>query len=127
MGTGRKFGEVDTAFMAEEEFHAPNAGTGESFRNLGSHALCFGQVLFGDVCRLETFAIVATLLHVSDGRTEEGGPVFLCYGEQCDFAVEMNELFNDKFLNITTTAADAVFPCVWQFVSGLHQRLTFAR
>ena len=27
---------------------------------------------------------------------------------------------NDKFLNITTTAADAVFPCVWQFVSGLH-------
>ena len=60
------------------------------------------------MCRLETFAVVATFLHVSDGRAEEGRAVFLGNGEQGDFAVELDEFFNDKFANIATAATRCV-------------------
>ena len=79
-----------------------------------------------NVCRLETFAVVATFLHVSDRRAEEGRAVLLGNGEQGDFAVELDKFFNDKFANIATTAAASVFPGMFEFVGTLHERLSFA-
>ena len=56
-----------------------------------------------DWCRLEAFAVVTTLLYVSDGRTEECGTVFLSHRKQGDFAIELDKFFNDEFLKVATT------------------------
>ena len=79
-----------------------------------------------NVCGLETFTIVATFLHVSDGRAEEGRTVLLGNGEQGDFAVELDKFFNDKLTDIATAATASVFPGVFEFVGTLHERLSFA-
>ena len=78
-----------------------------------------------NVCRLETFAVVATFLHVSDRGAEQGGAVLLSNGEQGDFAVEFDKFFNDKLADIATASAASVFPGVFKFVGTLHQRLSF--
>ena len=76
---------------------------------------------------LETFAIVATLLYVADGRTEQGRTILLSHGKKCDFAVELDEFFNDEFLEVATTARDAVLPCVLEVVGSFYYALTLAR
>ena len=62
------------------------------------------------MCGLETFTIVATFLHVSYGRAEEGRTVLLGNGEQGDFAVELDKFFNDKLTDIATTATAIRIP-----------------
>ncbi len=48
-------------------------------------------------------------------------------GEQRDLAVEGDELLDDEFADVAAAAAAPVFPGVFQFVGGAHQRLPFAR
>ena len=67
---GRKFGEVNAVFVAEEKFHAPNACAREGSSYFVGHTAGFCQMLGGDVRRLETFAIIAAALHVANGRAE---------------------------------------------------------
>ena len=72
------------------------------------------------MCGLETFTIVATFLHVSDRRAEQGGAVLLSNGEQGDFAVEFDKLFNNKLADIATASAASIFPGVFKLVSAFH-------
>ncbi len=66
----RKFGEINPVFVAQEEFHAPQPGTGQGFGDGGRHALRLGEVFGCHVGRLETLAVVAALLHMADRRAE---------------------------------------------------------
>ena len=76
---------------------------------------------------LEALAVVAALLDMADRRAEERGAVLLRDGEQRDLAVEGDELLDDEFADVAAAAAAPVFPGVFQFVGGAHQRLPFAR
>ena len=74
------------------------------------HALRLGQVFGSNVSRLETFTIVTTLLYVANGGTEERGTILLGNSEQGNFAIKVDKLFDDYFVNVATTAAHSIFP-----------------
>ena len=67
---GRKFGEVNAVFVAEEKLNAPNTCAREGSSYFVGHTAGFCQMLGCDVRRLETFAIIAAALHVANGRAE---------------------------------------------------------
>ena len=81
-----------------------------------------GRVNMG---RLEAFTIVPTLLYMADRRAEQGRTILLCYGEQCYLTVELDELFNDKFFDVSTATITAILPGMLQFVGTLYERLAF--
>ena len=112
--------------MAQEEFHSPQASPGQSSCHLLCHLLSFFQMSRIDMRRLKTFAIISPLLYMSDRRAKQRRTVFLGDSKQGYFAIELDELFNNKFTDITTTTAATILPCMFQFVGTLHQRLAFA-
>ena len=73
--------------------------------------------------RLETLAIVAAFLYMSDRRAEQGRAILLGNGEQGDFTIELDELLNDKLLDVATASVAAVLPGMLQFVGTLYERL----
>ncbi len=81
-----------------------------------------GRVNMG---RLEAFTIVPTLLYMADRRAEQDRTILLCYGEQCYLTVELDELFNDKFFDVSTATITAILPGMLQFVGTLYERLAF--
>ena len=122
--TWRKFGEIDSVFVAQEELYSPDTITRQSFGNLGRHLLGLSQVFRRNMSRLETFAVISTFLYVTDRRTEQGRSVLLGNSQQRDFAIEMNELFDDEFLDVTTATAATIFPRMFQVFRTLGYRLS---
>ena len=130
--TGRKFAEDDFPLLGEEELHAPDTGTSECLSHLVGDMLRLLQRLFGDAVWLPTLAVVAPLLHMTDGRTEERGPLFLCHGEQGKFGIKVDKLLNNHLFHITTTALHSLGECLLQLIvvmnitlsvsGGRHQR-----
>lgn len=73
--------------------------------------------------RLEALAIVAAFLHMSDRRTEQSRTILLGNRQQGDFTIELDELLNDKLLDVATASVAAVLPGMLQFVGTLYERL----
>ena len=119
-----QFTEYDSFFFAYEELYSPYAGTCEGFRYFCRHGLGFLQVFGAHGARLETFAVVAALLYMTDGLAEEGGAVLLGDCEECDFIVERNELFHDDFLQVATGTATGAFPCCGKFGGRVNLALS---
>ena len=84
-------------------------------------------MLLGNVGGLKTFAIVSAFLHVTNRRTEKRGSVFLCHGQEGDFAVKANELLNDDFRDVAAASSHRIFPSVRKVFRTFHQTLSFAR
>ena len=124
VGAWRQLAEIDTMSFADEELDTPNARTCQGFGDGFGLSLCFGKMLGLHGQGLKTFAIISTLLYMPDGRTEKRIPIVLCQGEKGDFVIEMDELFNDKLLNVATTAGDAIVKCVPQIIGRFHQTLS---
>ena len=124
--TWRQFREIHSILMAQEKFNSPKAGPRQSTRHLLRHFLCFLQMGRINVCRLEALTIISPFLYMTDGRTEQRRSIFLRHRKQSYLAIKLNKFFNNQFLYITTTPVATIFPGMFQFVSTLHQRLTFA-
>ena len=110
--------------MTQEELYSPNTVTRQSFGYLGSHLLGFSQVFRCNMGRLETFTIIATFLYMAYRRTKQSRSVLLGNSQQRDFAIEMNELFDDEFLDVTTATAATIFPRMFQVFRTLGYRLS---
>ena len=82
MGSWRQFREDHLSLLGEEELHAPDACSRERLGHFGSNMLRLGQRLVSYFVGLPTLAVVALLLHMADGRTEQCGTVFLGNSEQ---------------------------------------------
>ena len=77
---GAQFGEHNAA-VGKEELHSPYPGSRERRRHFRCHVLRIFQVFLRNLVGLPRFAVVASLLHMSDGRAEKGGAVFLGNGK----------------------------------------------
>ena len=122
--TRRKFWEIYTVFVTQEEFNSPDSITSQSFCYLCCHSLSFGKVFGSNVCRLETFTIVATFLYMSDRRAEQGRTILLSNRQQSDFTIELDKLFDDEFLDVTTAAFTSVRPWIFQIFRTFSNRLS---
>ena len=127
MRTRRKFREINSIVVTQEKFNSPKAITSQRFSNFCRHLLSLSKMFRSNVSRLEAFAIVTTFLYVSDRRTEQCRTIFLCNCQQRDFAVELNKLFHDQLLNITTAAFTSVCPRVFQIFRTFGYRLSLTR
>ena len=81
----------------------------------------------GNLRRLETLAVVAALLHVTDRRAEERRAVLLRDGQQRDLAVEADELLDDQFADVAPRALATVVPGSLHLVGRTDHRLALAR
>ena len=79
-----------------------------------------------NMCGLEAFTIISSLLYMSDRRAEKSGTILLSNGKQCDLTVKLNKFFNNKLTNISTATTATIFPGMFQFIGTFHQWLTFA-
>ncbi len=127
MRTWRKFRKIDAVFLAQEELHTPDTGTGQSLGHSSGHPLRLAQMFGRNRGRLETFAVIAALLHMADGRTKERRAMLLRDGQQGDFAVEADELLDDQLADVAARPLATVSPRMFQFVGPLHERLPLAR
>ena len=125
--TRRQFREINSVFVAQEEFYSPQAITCQRTSHLLCHLLSLSQMFRCDMSRLETFTVVTTFLHVSDRRTEQSRTILLCHGQQGNLTVKVNKLFYNEFLNIPTASAASVFPRILQVFLTLGYRLSLTR
>ena len=51
---------------------------------------------------------------MSDRRTEQCGTVLLCYSEQSELRVEVDELLNDNLLNVATASFHSIVKSLFQ-------------
>ena len=89
--------------------------------------LCLFQCLWCYLVGLPTLAVVAALLHVSDGRAEERLAVFLSDGEQGKLAVEVDKLFDDDLAHVATASLHRFGKRLLQFVVIVHVALAVPR
>ena len=77
--------------------------------------------MFGsNVGGLETFTVVPAFLYVSDRRTEQGRTVLLRHRKQGDFAIKLNELFDNQFLDVAPASPFATdWPLPDEDINGL--------
>ena len=66
------------------------------------------------------------LLTMSDRRTKQGRTVLLGDGEQRDFRIKVNELFNDDFLDVAAATVHGVVPALAQVFRRFGNALTFS-
>ena len=120
--------EDNFALLRQEELHAPDACTRQGFRHLVGHVLSLFQCLVTYLIWLPRLTIVAAFLHMSDGRTEERGPAMLLGdGEERELRVEVDKLFDDDLLYITTRALHGLTESLLQLIVVVHIALTVTR
>ena len=125
--TGAQLTEEHALFFADKKLHAPNAGAGQSARHLVGHFLSGLQMLGFHGTGLETLAVVAALLDVTDGSAEECRSVLLRHGEQSDFVVERNELLDNHLHDISACTCTGGIPGGFQLIGAVHLALAVAR
>ena len=89
--------------------------------------LGLAQRLLRNGVRHPTLAVVATLLHMTNGRAEERGTVFLGYGEQGELRIEVDKFLDDNFLHIAAAIFHGLAEGFAQLVVVMDIALSVAR
>ena len=128
--------EDDFALLAQEELYAPKSGTGKGLGDFGCYVLGLLQGFLWKLEGLPTLTIIAAFLYVADWWAEEGRAVFLCDGEERELRIEVDEFFDNHFLDVATAFLHGFLVCFYQLVvvvnialsvtAGTHQWLHYA-
>ena len=112
--------------LGKEELYAPDACACKRLCDLFCHVFSLAQLVLGNGKRLPALAIVATLLYMSYGRTEEGGAVFLCDGKEGKLRVEVDKLLDNNFLYIASTSFHGCVERFFELRGVFHDALAVA-
>ena len=99
--TWREFGEIDTVLMLRKNSTPHNPAPVKARVTFSAYPAppLDGQGQYGQA---GSFHDSPHLLYMADRRAEQGRTILLRYGEQCYLTVELDELFNDKFFDVST-------------------------